>query len=106
MRVQSKITLLLAAVVTTFVVGLFLFRAYDRVKLRRIAHERFEERKHSFADFLDHNGAALKALVEDYTCWDQMVRAVAGNDQRWLSENVNRATLDSFHVQAIWIYQP
>jgi signal transduction histidine kinase/ActR/RegA family two-component response regulator len=105
MRVQTKITLLLALVVTTFLVGLFAFRAYDRSKFRRVAEQRLQERQQSFEEFLDHNGAALKALVEDYTCWDQMVRAIARQDMPWLTENVNRSTLDSFHAQAVWIFR-
>ncbi len=105
MRVQTKITLLLALVVATFVAGLFAFRGYERFKFRGIAEERLRERQRSFEEFLDHNGATLKALVEDYTCWDQMVQAVAAQDSRWFSENINRATLDSFHAHALWIFQ-
>jgi signal transduction histidine kinase/ActR/RegA family two-component response regulator len=104
LRVQTKITLLLTVLVATFVLGLFTFRAFDRAKLRRIAQERFDERRHSFSEFLEHNGATLKALVEDYTCWDQMVRALTNDDSHWLNENVNRSTLDSFHIQGIWIF--
>ena len=103
-RVQTKITLLLAILVATFVVGLFSFRAFDHARLRRIAQGRLEERRHSFSEFLEHNGATMKALVEDYTCWDQMVHALTTNDSPWLNENINRATLDSFHIQAIWLF--
>src|SRR2546423_11226755 len=106
MRVQTKITLLLALVVTTFLAGLLGFRAYDQFKLRRIGEDRLRERQKSFEEFLDHNGAALKALVEDYTCWDQMVQAIAIGDLPWFGENVNRSTLDSFHAQAMWVFRP
>jgi signal transduction histidine kinase/CheY-like chemotaxis protein len=105
MRVQTKITLLLALVVMAFLGGLFAFRLYDRAKSRAIAQQRLHERRESFEKFLDHNGAAHKALVEDYSCWDQMVDAVAKNDAHWLTENINRSTLDSFHIQAIWIFR-
>src|SRR5947209_9085294 len=103
MRVQTKITLLLALVVVTFLLGIFAFRGYDRWKFRRVTEQRLQERQHSFEEFLEHNGAALKALVDDYTCWDQMVRAIAGPDRQWLGDNVNQSTLDGFHAQAIWI---
>ena len=106
MRVQTKITLLLAVVVTAFLLALFGLRTYDRIKFRRVIQNRSIERQHSFDQFLTHNGAALKALAEDYTSWDEMVRAVRTNNLDWLGRSVNQSTLDSFRAQAIWIFRP
>ncbi|HEX8280217.1 MAG TPA: ATP-binding protein [Chthoniobacterales bacterium] len=105
MKVQTKISLLLVAVVATFLLGLWAFRAYDRFKFRHIAEERFRERNQSFEDFLNYHGQPLKTLAVDFTNWDQMVSAIASNDQAWFNDNVSLAVLDGFHANALWIYR-
>ncbi|MDQ6622658.1 MAG: ATP-binding protein, partial [Verrucomicrobiota bacterium] len=106
MKVQTKISLLLVAVVATFLAGLWAFRAYDRLRFRHVAEERFQERNRSFQDFLNYHGQQLETLVRDFTAWDSMVSAIARDDRLWFDENVNTATLDSYHANAIWIYAP
>ncbi len=106
MKVQTKITLLLALVLATFFVGLWAFRSYERQKFRQIAEERFGERSHSFDEFLNYHGQSLETLTRDFTAWDQMVEAIEHNDQAWFAENVGRNALDSFHANAVWIYRP
>ncbi|MDQ6765968.1 MAG: ATP-binding protein [Verrucomicrobiota bacterium] len=105
MKVQTKITLLLAVVVATFLLGLASFNAYDHLNFRHIAEERFAERNRSFHDFLIYNGQALTTFAEDFTAWDQMVSAIASGDTKWFAENVNQGNLDSFHANAVWIYR-
>ena len=104
MKVQTKISLLLAAVVATFLGGLWAFSAYDRAQFRRIADERYRERNQSLDEFLAYHGEPLKTLAQDYTSWDDMVEAIGANDRQWFEDNVNDATLDSFHANAIWIF--
>ena len=65
MRVQTKITLLLALVVAAFVAGALGFRTYDRFKFHRIVEQRVAERNRSFDEFLERNGEPLQTLVED-----------------------------------------
>ena len=104
MKVQTKITLLLVLVVATFLAGLWAFKSYDRSKFRRIAEDRFRERSQSFEEFLTHHGRPLQTMVEDYTCLDQLVHAIATNDKAWLSADVSTEKLESFHVNAAWVY--
>jgi len=104
MKVQTKITLLLLLVVATFLVGLWAFRVYDRRKFTRIAQERETERKESFETFLETDGEPLKTLAEYDAYWDQMVFAIAKNDQKWFAENVNVSTLLGYKANAAWIY--
>jgi signal transduction histidine kinase len=106
MKVQTKIILLLVAVVATFLAGLWAFSAYDRMQFRRIADERYRERNKSLDEFLAYHGEPLKTLAQDYTSWDDMVEAIAANDRQWFADNVNDATLDSFHANAMWTYAP
>ena len=77
MKVQTKITLLLLAVVATFMAGLWAFRVYDRHKFARIGADRENERKQSFDAFLKKDGEPLKTLAEYDSYWDDMVQAVA-----------------------------
>lgn len=105
MKVQTKIILLLVAVVATFLIGLWSLRVYDRRKFRQIAEERFQERSRSFDNFLAYHSQPLQTLTLDYTAWDQMAMAITRDDQTWFAENVNDATLDSFHTNGIWIYR-
>ncbi|MDQ2825291.1 MAG: response regulator [Verrucomicrobiota bacterium] len=105
MKVQTKITFLLGLVVAAFVGGLFAFHTYDRQKFRHIAEERFNERGSAFEGFLSHHGEPLQTLVDDFTCFDQMVKAIATEDYQWLGENVNKSTLDGYHAHTIWIHR-
>ena len=106
MRVQTKITLLLALVVAAFLGGALAFRGYDRFKFRRIAQERFAERNRSFDEFLERNGEPLETFVEDSTCLDRIVQAISNGDTQWLSDNLNDAALGAYHANALWIYRP
>ena len=106
MKVQTKITLLLLLVVATFMAGLWAFRIYDRQKFARIAAEREKERKETFEEFLKHHGEPLQTLSEYVTQWDQMVQAIATNNQSWFEENVTTETLAGYRASAIWIYGP
>src|SRR5437868_3815505 len=106
MRVQTKITLLLALVITAFVAAALAFRSYDRFKFHRIAQHRIAERNYSCDEFLQRNGEPLQTLVEDSTCLDRMVQPLASNDGKWLAENFGDATLGGYHSNTIWIYRP
>jgi two-component system cell cycle sensor histidine kinase/response regulator CckA len=105
MKIQAKITLLLALVVVTFLGGVLAFRTFDQIKFKRIAEQRFAERTRSFDDFLQRNGEPLQTLVADYTCLDQMVDAIATGSPAWFSENVNGSELGAYHGNAVWIYR-
>lgn len=104
MKVQSKITLLLLAVVCTFMAGLWAFRIYDRQKFARITKEREIERKQSFEAFLKMDGEPLQTLAEYDTTWDQMVQALQKKDAPWFEENVSKETLLGYKADAVWIY--
>ena len=104
MKVQTKITLLLVAVIATFLAGLWAFRTYDRVKIRKIAEDRFNERNKSFDEFLQYYGESLNILAKDYSSLDDMVAAIRTNDQQWFADNINVPMLTGFNANAAWIY--
>ncbi len=105
MKVQTKITLLLALVVAVFLAGLASIRFYEKANFRRIAETRFAERNQSFDNFLESYGAPLRTLAEDSTCFDRLVQAIATDDQTWLAQYFNDATLAGFHANAIWVFR-
>jgi signal transduction histidine kinase len=106
MKVQTKITLLLLAVVATFFVGVFSFRLYDRAKLRGIGQHKFEDLNRSFETFLERYGEPLRTLAEYDSSWSQMVQAIARNDRAWFAANVNQDSLIGYNATAAWVVAP
>ena len=106
MKVQTKITLLLLAVVATFLAGLWGFHHFDRVKFRRIVEQRFGERNQSFEEFMRRHGEPLATLSGYDSAWDAMVKAIATENRAWFGQNVENATLEGYLANAVWIYRP
>ena len=104
MKVQTKITLLLLAVVAIFMAGLWAFRAFDQQKFREIRTNRLVEAKRSFEAFLEKDGEPLETLADYDTNWDNMVQAIQTRNTKWLSENVSSDTLLGYKAYAVWIY--
>src|SRR3954453_17064945 len=104
MKVQTKITLLLFAVVAIFIAGLWAFRAFDQEKFREIRTSRLIEAKRGFDTFLRQDGEPLETLADYDTTWDDMVRAIQSKNTKWLSDNVSSETLLGYKAYAVWIY--
>ena len=104
MKVQTKITLLLLAVVAIFMAGLWAFRAFDQRKFRQIRTDRLVEAKRSFDAFLVKDGEPLETLTDYDTTWDAMVQAIQTRNVKWLSENVSSETLLGYKAYAVWIF--
>src|SRR5438045_8779137 len=103
MKVQTKITLLLLAVIAVFVAGLWAFRAFDQEKFREIRTSRLAEAKRSFDNFLRKDGEPLETLADYDTTWDDMVQAIQTTNTKWLGENVSGETLLGYKAIAVWI---
>ncbi len=107
MKVQTKILLLLLAVVAVFVGGILLIRAREHARFLAIAQDRDQDRKQFFDNFLEHQGEPLEMLAKDYTYWDDMVRAVDTDNLPWLNANLNdTGTWQSSDADAQWVYRP
>jgi signal transduction histidine kinase/ActR/RegA family two-component response regulator len=104
MKVQTKITLLLLAVVAFFLIALRLYKFYDDQKFARITEEREIERKQSFQAFLKKDGEPLQTLTDYDTTWDQMVQAIQKKATPWFEDNVNKDTLVGYKANAVWIF--
>jgi len=104
MKVQTKITLLLLAVVAIFMAGLWAFRDFDQKKFREIRTSRLLEAKRAFDNFLQKDGEPLETLADYDTTWDEMVQAIQSKNTKWLSENVSSETLLGYKAHSVWIY--
>lgn len=103
MKVQTKIILLLVAVVAAFVTALVAATFHRNAKFDRIARERAVEREVAFREFLQRRGEPLETLVKDFTTWDGMVRALRTHDRDWVAKNLGDAPLTTYHANAVWI---
>ena len=107
MKVQTKILLLLLAVVAIFVGGILLIRAREHSRFLCIAETRAKDRAQFFDSFLERQGERLEMLAKDYTYWDDMVHAVDADNRDWLNATLNNdGTWKSSAADAIWVYRP
>jgi signal transduction histidine kinase len=104
MKVQTKITLLLLAVVAIFIAGLWAFRFYDQKKFREIRTSRLIEAQRGFDNFLHKDGEPLETLTDYDTSWNDMVQNVQARNTKWLAENVSTETLLGYKANYVWIY--
>ncbi|HEV7404698.1 MAG TPA: ATP-binding protein [Chthoniobacteraceae bacterium] len=106
MKVQSKILLLLLAVVAVFSGGLLALKITERRVLQRMGRERAIERDRAFDEFLSERGDKLSAVVDDASIWTDMARACAQSDRPWIDRNENFETLSTYDLNAVWVYKP
>ncbi len=105
MTVQTKILLLLLAIVTTLVGGLAILKIAEQHKFQAISNARETERNRNFDEFLTERGDNLKVLVEDSTTWNDMVRAVVKDDKNWAERTINDELLATYKANTVWIYK-
>ncbi len=109
MKVQTKILVLLLAVGGIFVAGLVFIKWRERAEFRRIAAERFEERKQSFEGALERFSEPLDMLAKNSSYWDDMVTAINNPDTQkgkdWLTQNITEGDLEKAEAHAVWVYR-
>lgn len=106
MSVQTKILILLLAIVATLIGGFTALHVFEARKFRALAESRERERNRDFDEFLVERGDKLKVLVDDSSVWSDMVLAVMKGDTNWATTNLSDETLATYNVNAIWIYKP
>src|SRR6187402_931825 len=106
MNVQTKILLLLLAIVATLVGGLVTLKLSEEKRFQLIAAQRETERNRNFDEFLVERGDNLKVLVEDTSKWNDLVRAVVKDDKAWAEQNLDDGILATYQANALWIYKP
>lgn len=106
MTVQTKILLLLLAIVSTLVGGLAALKVWEARKFKALGDSRQVERNRNFDEFLVERGDKLKVFVDDSSVWDDMVRAVMKGDTAWTEKNISEENLATYGVNAVWVYKP
>ncbi|HEX8295329.1 MAG TPA: ATP-binding protein [Chthoniobacteraceae bacterium] len=106
MKVRTKLALLLAAVVATFVLGLIAVKAYDRRGFREVAAAREQERQLSFDQFVRHWSEPLETFATYFSAWDEMVGAIQQPHAPWIEANLHNHTLASYRSCTVWAYRP
>jgi len=106
MTVQTKILILLLAIVATLSGGLTALHLFEAGKFRALADSREKERNRNFDEFLLERGDKLKAVVDDSSIWNDMVIALLKGDTEWAAQNVTEETLTTYNLNAVWIYKP
>ncbi len=105
MKVRTKITLLLLAVIVAFLVGIVSLRTFERSRFTRLSREQFEARNRSFDSVLRRNEESLEVLAKYDGEWDAMVQAIEGSNTAWLARTVTKETLEAYVSDAAWIYR-
>ncbi len=106
MTVQTKILILLLAIIAVFVGGLAALKLAEGRRFKAIADARAVERNRIFDEFLKERGDPLKALMDDSTNWDDFVRALMKNDTAWAERNLGDSVLTTYQANAVWVYRP
>ncbi|HSI11376.1 MAG TPA: CHASE4 domain-containing protein, partial [Chthoniobacter sp.] len=106
MTVQTKILLLLLAIVSTLIGGLAALKVLEAGKFKALGDARQAERNRNFDEFLVERGDKLKVFVDDTSVWDDMVRAVMKSDAAWTEKNISEENLATYGVNAVWVYKP
>src|SRR5437764_14989008 len=101
MRVQTKITLLLVAVIAVFVAGLWGVRACEQEKFQKIRTSRLAEAKRAFDKFLRKDGEPLETLADYDTTWDDMVQAIQATITQRLTDTARAETLLGYTANAV-----
>lgn len=107
MKVQTKIFLLLLAIVGLFTGGLALIRHRAHTHFREVASARVKDRERFFDSFLNRQGEQLAILAKDSTVSDALVTAMRQGDKAWVEQNLlNDQSWARSNANAIWLYRP
>ncbi len=102
MKTHIKILLLLTVTIFMFV-GVFFGYLLIKAKQEKIFMQANEEAKTLVIDnILRYKANSFLGPVNDYSCWDEMIKYVNRPTREW--ERVNLTTLEAFGVSYTWIY--
>ena len=106
MSVQTKIVLLLLAIVATLIGGLTALKISRNANSKPSPTRAARKRSRNFDELLNERGDYLKVVVDDTSIWNDMVLAIGKGDTAWAEKNVSDETLATYRANAIWIYKP
>ena len=104
MKIQTKIFLLLCAMVSAFLMGVvFLWdSALDRADI--LFRDTQHERSALFNNLVELEGARLEAFVDHTSSWNELVTFAQERDEGWAKLNLGDAALETHGADALWVY--
>ncbi|MDD5246279.1 MAG: ATP-binding protein [Candidatus Omnitrophica bacterium] len=106
MRIRTKVILLLVLLGAIFTAGRHFYRSLEDRRMYALFKENMEERNTYLDNLLSLKEASLKALVFDYTYWDEMVDFVGSRGGiEWAQKNIDENALKTYQADAIWVYR-
>ncbi len=103
-KVQTKIILLLCAVMAVFLAAFLAQFHYEQGRSKALFESRENDERMVLEKLLTLKGKSLENFVDDYTFWDEMVAFIrAGGEKQWAQENLHTAAW-TFKASNVWIY--
>jgi PAS domain S-box-containing protein len=103
--VQSRLFLLLLALVGFFAIGLVILHRSETAREDLLLADSESGKRELLQKTIQLKGASLKIMAADYTVWDDMVTFVETGDSLWAQENI-AVCLETYKVSAIWVCNP
>lgn len=103
MRVQTRLFILLTAVVALTVVGIRSIDTTERQRLLTIANGMEQDRNVFFRQLIKLKGESLENFVHNYTYWDELIQFTKAPDPKWARDQLE-ASMPSFKLDGIWVY--
>jgi PAS domain S-box-containing protein len=104
-NIQTRIILLFAFLVVALLSAFILLKQWDRYKMERLFQNEKSRGDVLIDRILNLKSSSLKAFVNDYSFFDEMVSFVSNRDKRWAAENIDTG-LTTFKADAAWVYRP
>jgi two-component system, sensor histidine kinase and response regulator len=102
-RLQTKIVLLLSAILFMFLLVLFFARSNEESRSKILLLEATNRESQFFDKIINMKRSSLEMIVIDYTHWDEMVKFISTKDKKWAKETIDDA-IGTFMINSIWIY--
>ena len=103
MTVRSRLSLLIAAMLTALVVGNLALQLLDRQQAVLLTEQARQEKLELTKNVMELHGARQAVLAFDYSYWSDLARFAETPDPQWAAENLETA-LGSFGVSNLWMY--
>lgn len=102
MKIQTKLSVLLAAVLIFLVSAVAVFQYVDGQRIEQLYRREITERSIVFDQIVSLNNKSLELFVSDYSNWDDMITFIHKPDSVWAESNID-AVLSKFNVQLSWL---
>lgn len=104
MRIHTRISLLLLALMVFFIGGLVFSNYLDKESAKILLKDTTKEKAEALDVIMELQGKPLKTYAYDYSYWDAMVEFVYNPSRTWAYENLD-VSLATYGAFAAWVYR-